>query len=158
MSKTTSETSESPNSLPCVELATPQHQADLLSLCDRIVRWSVTFGTMNNRVTRAEAAGMSDVVVDAATQQEEQVLLEMIDLAAAIADVHAVNQAEIEGKQRALNALTDNQSWERDSLYELRISIERDQAEVNAVLLGALPPKAQRVGWLSRFNPATANR
>lgn len=50
----------------------------------------------------------------------------MMDLATALADIHAVNQVEIEGKQRALNVLTDNPSWERDSLYALRLSIERD--------------------------------
>jgi hypothetical protein len=156
MSETTSEACESPISLPCLRPGAEGSPADLLSLCDRIVKWSVTFGTMTNPVTWAEANGMPDVVVDAATEQEEQVLLEIMDLATTLADIHAANQLEIEGKQRALNALTNNQSWERDSLYELRLSIERDQAEVNALLFASSQSQAQRPGWLNRFNPAIA--
>jgi hypothetical protein len=157
MSETTSEPYNSADFPPCERPAVDEPTPDLSCLCERIVRWSATFGTMNNRVTWAEANGMSDVVLEAAEQEEWTVFLEIGELAVTITEMHAVNQAEIQAKQRALNALTDNESWERDSLYALRLSIERDQLEVNAALVASSQSaQTQRVSWLSRLNPATA--
>jgi hypothetical protein len=82
----------------------------------------------------------------------ELATLEIMDLAAIVSDMHAATQNEVEAKKRALDALTSIPAWERDSLYELRHSIERDQLEVNARLYAASLESPQRVGWLSRFD------
>jgi hypothetical protein len=111
---------------------------------------------MTNRIHLVEANGGSEAEVDAAMEQEVKVLLEIDDFAATLADMHAANQLEIEGKQLALNALTSLPTWERDSLFDLRCSIERDQLEVNAALVAASQPPSQRASWLSRFNPRIA--
>jgi hypothetical protein len=111
---------------------------------------------MTNRIHLLEANGASEAEVDAAVEQEVKVLLEIDEFAATLADMHAVNQIEIEGKQHTLNALTGLPTWERDSLFNLRCSIERDQLEVNASLFASSQSPAQRAGWLSRFNPRIA--
>lgn len=156
MSQTTSDPSGSPNSLPCLHGDPGGSRPALLHLCDRVVTWVDNFDMMTNRIHWVEANGGSEAEVDAAMEQEVKVLLEMDDLAATLAVVHAVNQIEIEGKQRALNALTGLPTWERDSLFDLRCSIERDQLEVNAVLVASSQPPAQRKDWLSRFNTSIA--
>jgi hypothetical protein len=130
--------------------------SDLLQLCDRVVAWVEDFETLCNPINRAEADGGSEAVFKAAMEQEVQVLLEINELATKLPDMHATNQLEIKGKQRALNALTSNDAWERKSLYNLRISIERDQAEIYAVLISTLPAQAQRSGWQSRLTGPTA--
>jgi hypothetical protein len=107
---------------------------------------------MTNRIHLVEANGGSEAEVDAAMEEEVKVLLEIDGFATTLADMHAVNQIEIQGKQRALNALTGLPTWERDSLFDLRCSIERDQLEVNAALFAS----SQRASWLSRFNPRIA--
>jgi hypothetical protein len=156
MSETTRKPHDSNSAAPCEGLDTDEPMSGLTSLCDRIVKWSATFGTMNNRITWAEATGVSDAVLEAAEQKEWAIFLEIGELAVRITEMHAVNQAEIQAKQRALNALTENESWERDSLYALRLSIERDQSEVNAALLMSSQAQGQRVSWLGRLNSAGA--
>ena len=158
MSETTSEPHDSSaNSLPCVRLAATGSAPDLLSLCDRVVKWAADFDTMVNRINRAEANGIAGAEFDAIEAQEVQVLLEIDDLAVTITEMHAANPVEIEGKQRALNALTGVGSWERDSLYALRCSIERDLVEVYIAPSASPPPQAERAGWLSRLNPVLAD-
>jgi hypothetical protein len=156
MSQTTSEPGESPNSLPCLDVEPGKPRPALLHLCDRVVTWVANFDMMTNRIHWVEANGGSEAEVDAAMEQEVKVLLEIDGFAATLADMHAANQIEIEGKQRALNALTGLPTWERDSLFDLWCSIERDQLEVNAVLVASSQPPAQRTDWLSRFNTPIA--
>jgi hypothetical protein len=57
-------------------------------------------------------------------------------------------------RRAAANALTDNESWERDSLYALRLSIERgDQLEVNAARGTPLPSPCRAVVAVSGWRP-----
>jgi hypothetical protein len=152
MSQTTSEPGESPNSMLCLEVDPGGSRPALLHLCDRVATWVANFDMMTNRIHLVEANGGSEAEVDAAVEQEVKVLLEIDDCATTLADMHAVNQIEIEGKQRALNALTGLPTWDRDSLFDLRCSIERDQLEVYAALFAS----SQRASWLSRFDPRIA--
>lgn len=153
MSETTSRPYDNASLFPGAQSGATGPARDLLSLCDRIVRWAADFNTMVNRINRAEANGVAGAEFEAIEAQEVQVLLEIGDVAATITDMHASNPVEVEAKQRALNALTGVGSWERDSLYALRCSIERDLVEVYA---SSAPPTAQNAGWLGRANPAAA--
>lgn len=134
MSETTSEPCGSLNSPACSDLDSEENVPNLIALCDHIVNWVTSFDSTLNRVNYAEAHRMSEGDVAAANEEEVEALLEIMELAAIVSDMHAATQNEVEAKKRALDALTSIPAWERDSLYELRHSIERDQLEVNARL------------------------
>jgi hypothetical protein len=152
ISETTSEPCGSMDSPPCPELDPKENVPKLSALCDHVVNWVASFDSTLNRVNYAEANFMSESEVAAANEEEVEALLEIMDLVVTITDIHATTQIDVEGKKRVLDALTSIPAWERDSLFQLRHSIERDQLEVNANLYSASLEPPQRVGWLSRFN------
>jgi hypothetical protein len=152
MSETTSEPCESLTSPACSGLDSEENVPNLITLCDHIVNWVTSFDSTLNRVNYAEAHRMSEGDVATANEEEVEALLEIMELAAIVSDMHAAIQNEVEAKKRALDALTSIPAWERDSLYELRRSIERDQLEVNARLHAASLEPPQRVAWLGRFD------
>jgi hypothetical protein len=156
MSETTSEPCENLTSPACPGLGSEGTDLNLVALCDHIVNWVTSFESTLNRVNYAEANCMSEGDVAAANAEEVEALLEIMDLVVTVTDIHATTQIEIEGKKRTLDALTSIPAWERDSLYALRRSIERDQLEVNAALFASRQPSAQRASWLTRFNPGVA--
>ncbi len=156
MSETTREASGSPKFPACLGLDL-QGRPALSALCDHVANWVESFEPTANRVNNAEASRMSEGDIAAANAEEVEALLEIEGLADMITEMHAVNQAEVEAKKRALDALTSIAAWERDSLFALHRSIERDQLEVNALLFAVSPPApAQRLGWLSRLSIGVA--
>jgi hypothetical protein len=130
-----------------------QERPTLLPFSDHIINWVVSFESLANRVNKAEASDLPEGDVAAVEAEELEAMLEIEELACVITEMHAVDQAEVDAKKRALDALTSVLSWERESLAALRRSIERDQVEVNARLFGAPPPApVQRLSWLSRMS------
>jgi hypothetical protein len=151
MSETTSEPCGSQNWSFSLAIGSTDASA-LPALCNHVVNWVRSFETTANRVNKAEASGLPEDDVAAAQAEEIKAMLEIEDLTYLITDMHALNQAEVEAKKRALDALTSVPTWERDSLLTIRRSIDRDQLEVNALLLTGSPVPAPRLGWLSRLS------
>jgi hypothetical protein len=108
----------------------------LLELCRVLKAWKVSYEQPGNPLNHAEVHGTSEDEIAAANAHAVEVLLQMMDLAEIVAKSPAVTQSEIKGKQKALDALTNIPTWERDSLFALRRSIERDQIKFTARLLG----------------------
>jgi hypothetical protein len=115
-----------------------------------------SFGALANRFNKAEAARLPEKEIEEAGAEIAEAVLKIEDLELLVTWTHAVSQNEVEGKKRALDVLTGNAAWERNSLFKLRRSIERDQQEVNARLVVGAHPAAQRLGWLSRFSLGSA--
>ena len=152
MSETTSDTNASLNLSAFVGLNLKGRPV-LPAVSDHIINWVVSFESLANRVNKAEASDLPECDVAAVEAEELGAMFEIEELAQVITDMHAGNQAEVEAKTRALDALTSVPTWERESLAALRRSIERDQVEVNARLVGAPPPApVQRFSWLSRMS------
>jgi hypothetical protein len=145
MSESTGEAADSPNSRASLGIGSGASSPGLVTLCDHIVNWVTSFESTLNRVNYAEAHHLAECEVAAANEAELGALFEIMDLAVTVTAMHAGTQSEVEGKKRALDALTSIPAWERDSLYELRRSIERDQLEVNARLFTALAEAPGRV-------------
>ncbi len=101
----------------------------MIAQCERITNWVSSYDTGQDLVTQAELTS-SESDIDAACRRELEILLEVECLTAEVTVKHALNQIELEGKRRALDALTRVPAWEKDSLLSLLKSIDRDQLEM----------------------------
>lgn len=125
------------------------YDTSLLGNCGEIVGLMAESNSPEGPYNSVEARHGSEDDFAVAQLQQAAIIVRLEYLAVQITDRAATSDAEIEGKIRALDALTAVASWERDSLRALRVSIERDRVEVIKALY--LPLAAcVRLGWLSR--------
>lgn len=125
------------------------YDTSLLSDCDELVGLIAECNSVDGPYNRVEASIASQTDYDLANLQQIAIVDRVECLALQITDRAATNDAEIEGKVRALDALTEIEAWERNSLRALRVSIDRNRADVTKTRNLALPMVAQP-SWLSR--------
>jgi hypothetical protein len=151
MSATTSPL-DGKNDVDFGQVAECDHNASVLDQCSEMVRLIATINSANGPYNIAEARQMSEEETEAARRHQCQIIRRIIDLSLQVTKTAATTGVEIDAKIRAIDALTSMASWERDSLYALRISIDRDQEVFKRNLAGLPPLRAPRQTWLSRFN------
>ncbi len=125
------------------------YDTSLLGDCDELVGLIAKSNSPDGPYNSVEARNGSEADFAVARRQQAAIINRVEYLAGQIADRAATSDGEIEGKIHALDALTAVASWERDSLWTLRVSIDRDRAEVTKALHLPLVARAQP-GWLSR--------
>jgi hypothetical protein len=125
------------------------YDTSLLGDCDELVGLIAKSNSPDGPYNSVEARNGSEADFAVARRQQAAIINRVEYLAVQITDRAATSDDEIEGKIHALDALTSVASWERDSLWTLRVSIDRDRAEVTKALHLPLVARAQP-GWLSR--------
>ena len=125
------------------------YDTSLLSDCDELVGLIAECNSVDGPYNKVEACLASQTDHDLAKSQQVAIVDRVECLALQITDRAATNDAEIAGKILALDALAETEAWALNSLRALRMSIDRDRAEVtkarNSTLLALAQP-----GWLSR--------
>ena len=122
----------------------------LLTQCRQIVAWIACNDSVEGPLNRAEAHQMSEAETAAAWREQLEIIRYVERLQWAIIDKRAETDEEVQGKIQVLDTLTSIPAWERDALRDLRISIERDQLEINR-RLGGEKARAWRPTWLNRI-------
>lgn len=125
------------------------YNTSLLNDCDELVGLIAECNSVDSPYNEVEASLASQTDCDLARVQQVEIVDRAECLASQIIDRAATNDAEIEGKIHALDALASIEAWERNSLRALRMSIDRDRAEVTKARNSALLTRAQP-SWLSR--------
>jgi hypothetical protein len=122
----------------------------LLTQCHQVVAWIARNNSVDNPFHRAEADHKSEAETAAAWEEQLAVFCHIQRMVGEIIGRRAVTGEGVQGKIRVLDTLTTILSWERDSLRDLRVSIEQDQLDINRRLSEAKPD--QRPGWFHRIS------
>lgn len=131
---------------------TAGYNTSLLSDCNELVGLIAECNSADGPYNRVEA---NEVILALKTDpnlpnSQQVAIVDLVErLALQITSRAAINDAEIEGKIHALDALADIEAWERNSLRALRMSIDRDRTDIIKARNPALPGHEQP-GWLSR--------
>jgi hypothetical protein len=125
------------------------YATSLLGDCDELVGLIAKSNSPDGPYNSVEARNGSEADFALAHREQAAMINRVEYLAAQITDRAATSDDEIEAKVHALDALAAVASWERDSLRTLRVSIDRDRAEVKKALHPHLVARS-RPGWLSR--------
>jgi hypothetical protein len=121
----------------------------LLTQCHQVVAGIACNNSVDSPFHRAEADHKSEAETAAAWEEQLAVFCHIERTVGEIIGRRAVTDEEVQGKILVLDTLTSILSWERDSLRDLRISIEQDQLDINRRLSEAKPD--QRPGWFNRI-------
>jgi hypothetical protein len=127
-----------------------EKDTSLLAQCRQIVAWIACNDSVDGPLNRAEAHQMSEAETAAAWREQLEIMRHVEELQWAIIGKRAENDEEVYGKIQVLDTLTSIPAWERDALRDLRISIEKDQEEINRRLSEANADP--RPSWLHRLS------